>query len=95
MSTLQFKTPNRWTIQLEADKHLEFHGGLEFVNHSCAPNTKILVSETAEEIAFVATRDIEEGTDLVFSTAVQNVTRLTWRLLRFSRRAPVVRLHDK
>lgn len=62
----QFDKPTRFTIQVSSDQHLEFHGGLEFVNHSCAPNTKLVMAEGRPEVSFVALRDIHEGEHLSF-----------------------------
>lgn len=53
-------------MQVDTTKHLEFAGGLEYVNHSCAPNARLVVSENTPEVAFVATRDIREGEHLSF-----------------------------
>ncbi|KAF1334960.1 Zinc-binding region-containing protein, partial [Globisporangium splendens] len=58
--------PTRFTIQVDTHKHLEFAGGLEYVNHSCEPNARLVVSENTPEVAFVATRDIKEGEHLSF-----------------------------
>ncbi|DAZ94112.1 TPA: hypothetical protein N0F65_008976 [Lagenidium giganteum] len=58
--------PTRWTVQADMNKHLEFKGGLEYVNHSCNPNARLVVSENTPEVAFVAIRDIKEGENLSF-----------------------------
>lgn len=63
---MQHSRPTRFTIQVDATKHLEFAGGLEYVNHSCEPNARLVVSENTPEVAFVATRDIREGEHLSF-----------------------------
>lgn len=62
----QHARPTRFTVQVDAAKHLEFAGGLEYVNHSCEPNARLVVSENTPEVAFVATRDIREGEHLSF-----------------------------
>lgn len=51
---------------MDEAKHLEFAGGLEYVNHSCEPNARLVVSENTPEVAFVATRAIHEGEHLSF-----------------------------
>lgn len=58
--------PTRFTVQAEMNKHLEFRGGLEYVNHSCNPNSRLVVSENTPEVAFVAIRDINEGEYVTF-----------------------------
>lgn len=61
--------PTRFTIQADTGKHLEFAGGLEFVNHSCDPNARLVVSENTPEVAFVATKEIKEGEYVTFDYA--------------------------
>ncbi|TMW56502.1 hypothetical protein Poli38472_006512 [Pythium oligandrum] len=60
------KAPTRFTVQADTDKHLEFAGGLEFVNHSCDPNARLVVSENTPEVAFVATKHIKNGEYVTF-----------------------------
>ncbi|RLN20207.1 hypothetical protein BBJ28_00002556 [Nothophytophthora sp. Chile5] len=64
-----YAEPTRFTIQITPEKHLDFCGGLEFVNHSCEPNTFLTMSENAPEVTFVATRTIAEGEHLTFDYA--------------------------
>lgn len=58
--------PTRFTIQVREDKHIAFEGGLEYVNHSCSPNSRLVVSENTPEIAFITTRDVQAGESLSF-----------------------------
>ncbi|KAJ0407783.1 hypothetical protein ATCC90586_003285 [Pythium insidiosum] len=58
--------PTRFTVQAEMDRHLEFAGGLEFVNHSCDPNARLVVSENSPEVGFVAAKPIKEGQYVTF-----------------------------
>uniref|UniRef100_M4B400 Post-SET domain-containing protein n=1 Tax=Hyaloperonospora arabidopsidis (strain Emoy2) TaxID=559515 RepID=M4B400_HYAAE len=48
------------------EKHISFTGGLEFVNHSCDPNTRIDVVESEAIVSFVAIKPIKEGNHLTF-----------------------------
>ncbi len=56
-------------MQADTDKHLEFAGGLEYVNHSCEPNARLVVSENTPEVAFVATQPIKDGQYVTFDYA--------------------------
>jgi hypothetical protein len=45
---------------------VEFYGGLEYVNHSCSPNTRIVLSESTTEVAFIALKSIRANEYLTF-----------------------------
>lgn len=63
---VQYSKPTRFTVQITPEKHIDFAGGLEFVNHSCDPNTRIDVVESEANVSFVAIKPIEEGEHLTF-----------------------------
>ncbi|RLN54960.1 hypothetical protein BBJ29_008341 [Phytophthora kernoviae] len=61
-----YKKPTRFTIQITPDKHMDFTGGLEFVNHSCNPNTRLVMAENEAAVSFVATKPIATNEHLTF-----------------------------
>ncbi|KAI9914459.1 hypothetical protein PsorP6_008118 [Peronosclerospora sorghi] len=61
-----YSKPTRFTVQISPDKHMAFTGGLEFLNHSCNPNTRIDVSEHEAKVSFVAIKSIQHGEPLSF-----------------------------
>jgi len=63
---LQYTKPTRFTVQITPDKHMDFTGGLEFVNHSCSPNTRIDMAENEAKVSFIAIKPISEGEHLTF-----------------------------
>lgn len=63
---VQYPKPTRFTVQITPDKHMDFAGGLEFVNHSCNPNTRIDMAENEAKVSFVAIKPITEGEHLTF-----------------------------
>ncbi|KAL4144666.1 hypothetical protein PRNP1_013792 [Phytophthora ramorum] len=56
----------RFTVQITPHKHMDFTGGLEFVNHSCNPNTRIDMAENEAKVSFVAIKPISKGEHLTF-----------------------------
>lgn len=54
-------TPNRFTVQIDRDKHTEV-GKLAALNHSCDPN---VILDMANFIVYAA-KDIEKGEELSF-----------------------------
>ncbi|KAG3153277.1 hypothetical protein PI124_g143 [Phytophthora idaei] len=61
-----YPKPTRFTVQITPDKHMDFTGGLEFVNHSCNPNTRIDMVENEAKVSFIAIKPIKEGEHLTF-----------------------------
>ncbi|ETI52675.1 Histone-lysine N-methyltransferase ASHH3 [Phytophthora nicotianae] len=61
-----YPKPTRFTVQITPDKHMDFTGGLEFVNHSCSPNTRIDMAENEAKVSFIAIKPIKEGEHLTF-----------------------------
>ncbi|CEG38302.1 zinc-binding region-containing partial [Plasmopara halstedii] len=61
-----YSEPTRFTVQVTPDKHMYFTGGLEFVNHSCDPNTRIDISESEAKVSFIAIKPINQGEPLTF-----------------------------
>ena len=55
------KKPNRFTVQIDHDKHTEV-GKLAALNHSCDPN---VILDTAN-LTVYASKDIEKGDELSF-----------------------------
>lgn len=45
---------------------MSFTGGLEFVNHSCDPNTRIDVDANDATVSFIAIKSINEDDHLTF-----------------------------
>ncbi|CAI5719154.1 unnamed protein product [Peronospora destructor] len=66
VSEILYPMPTRFTVQITPNKHMHFTGGLEFMNHSCNPNTRIKVVDTETKILFVAMKPIKEGEHLTF-----------------------------
>ncbi|KAL3671477.1 hypothetical protein V7S43_003399 [Phytophthora oleae] len=64
-----YSKPTRFTVQITPDKHMDFTGGLEFVNHSCNPNTRIDMVENEAKVSFIAIKSIKEGEHLSFDYA--------------------------
>ncbi|KAG6597741.1 Zinc-binding region-containing protein [Phytophthora cinnamomi] len=61
-----YSKPTRFTVQITPEKHMDFTGGLEFVNHSCNPNTRIDMAENEAKVSFVAIKPISKGEHLTF-----------------------------
>ena len=62
LTGLELDEPTRYSIQLDADRHLELDPPYRFLNHSCMPNAAVDVE--AREV--IALRPIEQGEEITF-----------------------------